>query len=152
MMNPVPSWLKHSSFCFCWCRLQIECFYNSCWNCLILSPKLHTAKWQPTILQWCSHQTLWTLERYQVTFSKELLIYNREEDTGGTLYRKKNWEILKYCVENRWNSETAFRSLHNRSYLLNQHDTKIILARMHELYILQTRSQISEYGQSALRR
>ena len=30
---------------------------------------------------------------------------------GGTQYHKKNWQIPKYCVENRQSTDTAFRSL-----------------------------------------
>ena len=44
-----------------------------------------------------------------------------EGDIGGypiPQYRKKNWQIPKYRVENRRNTDTAFRSLYNRSRLI----------------------------------
>ena len=57
----------------------------------------------------------WYLERSQIGSGYD----NNEGDIGGIQYRKKKWQIPKYRVENRVNTDTGyFNHIYNRSRIL----------------------------------
>ena len=57
-----------------------------------------------------------------ISATKTILKYQYEGDIGGypiPQYRKKKWQIPKYRVENRLNTDTAyFNHIHNRFRIL----------------------------------
>ena len=69
--------------------------------------KIYKRSWQavPFLCPSCSHVPLW------LTLLRETL--------GGTQYRKKKWQIPKYRVENRLNTDTAYvNHIYNRFRIL----------------------------------
>ena len=55
----------------------------------------------------------------------------REALRGGTHYCKQNWEILKYCVANWPNTDTAFRSVYIGHIYLKLHPSRVFISLKH---------------------